>query len=93
MTPMHRPQQQQHKSGMAQAWEAFATVAAIVATFILAPVVFQISEVAVQSWAASQYGSEWIDAATLLCGIASAVVVYWAAYMIVLEFFIKRFMR
>lgn len=92
MTPMNRPAPQA-KGGMSQAWEAFATITAIVATFVLAPILHRICEVAVRSWAISQYGSEWADPATLLCGVGSTVVVYWATYMLVLEKFIKRFMR
>ncbi len=78
------------KSGMSQSLSGVAAVVAVIATFIITPLFFQISAPLVSSYALSQYGSDWQDAAGLLWGIVSVFLVYWVSNLLTQEFLIKR---
>lgn len=78
------------RSGFAQSLDGVANVLAIVATFFIGPMLFQVSIAWVQEFTASQYGQAWISIATLLWAIISAAVVYWTVRGFVTEFLLKR---
>ena len=80
----------QGKSGISETWNGVATVLAVIATFFIAPVFFQITVGWVRGFAVSQYGYDWEDAAVLLWGIVSGALIYWVSNLLAQEFLIKR---
>jgi hypothetical protein len=80
----------QGKSGISESISGVAAVVAVVATFFITPVFFQITIGWVRDFAASQYGYDWEDAAVLLWGIVSVFLIYWVSSMLTQEFLIKR---
>lgn len=78
------------RSGFAQSLDGVANVLAIVATFFIGPMLFQVSIGWVQEFTASQYGQAWISMASLLWAIVSAAVVYWTVRGLITEFLLKR---
>jgi len=70
-------------------FEALASIAAVLATFVFVPFVFKIISTIVRAFAVNVYGPEWSEVAVLLSGLASAVVVYWGAYMMTVGVIIK----
>ncbi len=89
MYPANGPSLQQSKSGLGKPFEAIASIAAILATFIFVPFVFTIISTIVRTYAVNVYGPEWSEVAVLLSGLASAVVVYWGAYTMTVGVIIK----
>jgi hypothetical protein len=80
----------QGKSGISETWNGVAAVVAVVATFFITPMFFQITVGWVRDFAVSQYGYDWEDAAGLLWGIVSVFLIYWVSNLLAQEFLIKR---
>lgn len=78
------------RSGFARSLDGVANVLAIIATFFIAPMLFQVSIGAVQEFTASQYGQAWMSIASLLWAVISAAVVYWTVRGVTTEFLLKR---
>ena len=78
------------RSGFAQSLDGVANIVAIIATFFLGPMLFQVSIGAVQDFTANQYGPAWTNITTLLWAIISAAVIYWTVRGVATEFLLKR---
>ena len=89
MYPAKGPSFQKSTSGVGKPFEALASIAAVLATFVFVPFVFKIISTVVRTFAVNVYGPEWSEVAVLLSGLASAVVVYWGAYMMTVGVIIK----
>lgn len=78
------------RSGFAQSMDGIANVLAIVATFFIAPMLFQISIGWVCEFAAAQYGAQFIGLASALYGFVCAAIIYWLVRGVTTEFLLKR---
>lgn len=78
------------RSGFAQSLDGVANVLAIIATFFIAPMLFQVSIGAVQDFTTNQYGPAWLNITTLVWAIISAAVIYWTVRGVATEFLLKR---
>ncbi len=78
------------KSGISASWDAVAAVVSVLATFFITPVAYNYSVAWVREFTISQYGIDWVDAATALWGLVIVFLVYWIANMFTHEFLIER---
>jgi hypothetical protein len=78
------------RSGFAQSLDGVANVLAIIATFFIAPMLFQVSIGAVQDFTTNQYGPAWLNITTLVWAIIKAAVIYWTVRGVATEFLLKR---
>jgi hypothetical protein len=90
MFQSQRGHPQQGKSGISESWNGVAAVVAVVATFFITPLFFQITAGLVRQFAATQIAPEFAEIATFCWGLISLFLIYWLSNLLAHEFLIER---
>jgi hypothetical protein len=85
-----RAQQPSGGNGISQSWNSVAAVVAVVATFFITPIFYQMTVGLVRQFAATQIAPEFAELASFGWGIISIFLIYWVSNLLAHEFIIER---